>query len=51
LTTPYSINTLEGEAKPDKTGRLQKRVYLKTGGYIHVRQMTAPRKRKEVGNA
>ena len=45
------FKTLEGEAKPDKTGRLQKRVYLKTGGYIHVRQMTAPRKRKEVGNA
>jgi len=45
------FKTLEGEPKPDKTGRMQKRVYLKTGGYIHVRQMVAPRKRKEVVTA
>ena len=38
------FKTLEGEAKPDKTGRLQKRVYLRNGGYINIRKMTAPRK-------
>jgi hypothetical protein len=39
-----AFKTLDGEAKPDKTGRFQKRLYLKTGGYINVRQMTAPKK-------
>ena len=38
------FKSLEGEAKPDKTGRLQKRVYLRNGGYICIRKMTAPKK-------
>jgi len=41
-----AFKTLGGESKPDKTGRMQKRVYLRTGGYICVRQMTMPRKSK-----
>ncbi len=39
------FKTLEGEAKPDKTGRLQKRVYLRNGGYVCIRKMTAPKNR------
>ncbi len=40
-----AFKTLGGESKPDKTGRMQKRIYLRTGGYIYVRQMTMPRKK------
>ena len=39
-----AFNALAGEPKPDKTGRMQKRVYLRTGGYIAVRKMIAPKK-------
>ena len=41
-----AFNALAGEPKPDKTGRMQKRVYLRTGGYIAVRKMIAPKKSK-----
>lgn len=34
-----AFESLKGDAKPDKTGRFQKRVYLKKGGYIQVRKM------------
>jgi RNA exonuclease 1 len=38
-----AFKTIEGEAKPDKSGRLQKRVYLRNGGYVNVRKMTRPK--------
>ena len=41
-----AFKTLSGEAKPDLSGRLQKRVYLNGGGYIQVRQMHKPRETK-----
>lgn len=41
-----AFKTLEGESRPDKTGRLQKRVYLKSGGYICIRKMTLPKNLK-----
>ena len=34
-----AFKTLEGEMKGDKTGRPQKRVYLRTGGYVNIRKM------------
>jgi RNA exonuclease 1 len=34
-----AFESLKGDAKPDKTGRLQKRIYLKKGGYVQVRKM------------
>ena len=37
-----AFRTLAGKPMPDKTGRLQKRVFLKNGDYIQVRQMTKP---------
>ena len=37
--------SISGEAKPDKTGRLQKRVYLKTGGYVCIRKNSSIRSR------
>ena len=36
-----AFETLIGDAQPDKTGRLQKRVYLKKGGYVQVRKMVS----------
>ena len=36
-----AFETLSGDAQPDKTGRLQKRVYLKKGGYVQVRKMVS----------
>jgi len=33
-----SFESIVGEMKPDKSGRSQKRVYLKTGGYICIRK-------------
>ena len=38
--------SIEGDAKPDKTGRMQKRVYLRNGDYVQVRKMT---KERQVG--
>lgn len=34
-----AFDTLEGTAEPDKSGRLQKKVYLRTGDYVRVRKM------------
>jgi hypothetical protein len=33
-----AFDSIVGEAKPDKSGRAQKRVYLKDGGYIYIRK-------------
>jgi len=38
-----AFKTIEGEAKPDKSGRLQKRVYLRNGGYVNIRKMIRPK--------
>jgi len=38
-----AFQTLEGSAEPDKSGRLQKKVYLKTGGYVRIRKMVHER--------
>mmetsp|Transcript_16280 Transcript_16280/g.35412 ORF Transcript_16280/g.35412 Transcript_16280/m.35412 type:complete len:642 (+) Transcript_16280:256-2181(+) len=35
-----AFETLSGDEKPDKTGRAQKRVYLRNGDYVHVRSST-----------
>jgi RNA exonuclease 1 len=40
-----AFKSIEGEEKPDKTGRMQKRVYLKSGGYVQIRKMVAPKKK------
>ncbi len=49
FTSPGHANlafaTLDGEAKPDKTGRMQKRIYLRNGDYTYVRKMTMERKK------
>ena len=34
-----AFDTLEGIPEPDKSGRLQKKVYLRTGDYVRVRKM------------
>lgn len=37
-----AFETLEGTAEPDKSGRLQKKVFLRNGDYVRVRKMTSP---------
>jgi len=37
-----AFDTLEGTAEPDKSGRLQKKVFLRNGDYVRVRKMTSP---------
>ena len=34
-----ALETISGPQRPDKSGRSQKRVYLKGGGYIYVRKV------------
>jgi RNA exonuclease 1 len=34
-----AFDSLEGKAEPDATGKLQKKVFLKNGGYVRVRKM------------
>jgi RNA exonuclease 1 len=34
-----AFDTLEGASEEDKSGRLQKKVYLRNGGYVRVRKM------------
>lgn len=36
-----AFNTLQGKAEVEKSGRLQKNVYLRNGNYIRVRMMTS----------
>merc|ERR1712150_95037 len=35
-----AFETLEGQPDQDKSGRLQKKVYLRTGDYVRVRKMS-----------
>jgi hypothetical protein len=42
--------TLKGAAKPDATGRLQKKVFLANGGYIQVRKMCTEKRSRRHGN-
>ena len=55
FTSPEHANlafrTFESEEKPDKTGRMQKRIYLRNGDYAYVRKMTMDRKKKVTDNA
>lgn len=39
--TELAFESLAGEAKPDKGGKLQKRVYLREGDYVQVRKMVS----------
>ncbi|CAJ1967274.1 unnamed protein product [Cylindrotheca closterium] len=41
-----AFETLDGVSEPDKSGRLQKKVYLKNGDYIRIRKMIHE---KEIG--
>jgi len=43
-----AFKTIPSEAKPDKTGRLQKRIYLRNGGYVQVRKMTMERSKSDM---
>jgi len=45
-----AFSCLEGEAKEDKGGRLQKRIYLRNGGYCCIRQMIYSKKKLLVSN-
>ena len=38
-----AFDTLEGNAEEEKSGRLQKKVYLRNGSYVRVRKMTRAR--------
>ena len=38
-----AFDTLEGKEEADASGRMQKKVYLKNGGYVRVRMMVRPR--------
>jgi RNA exonuclease 1 len=42
-----AFDTLEGKEEADKSGRLQKKVYLQGGGYVRVRKMVFPRLEKQ----
>uniref|UniRef100_A0A7S2KAR6 C3H1-type domain-containing protein n=1 Tax=Leptocylindrus danicus TaxID=163516 RepID=A0A7S2KAR6_9STRA len=38
-----AFDTIKATARPDKTGKLQKRVYLRNSEYVQIRQMMKPR--------
>ena len=40
-----AFNTLDGEEKPDKTGRMQKRIYLRNGDYLYIRKMNMDKRK------
>ncbi len=40
-----AFKSLDGDAAPDKTGRMQKRIYLRNGSYAYVRKMTMDKKK------
>ena len=46
-----AFDTLEGKEEADKSGRMQKKVYLKNGGYVRVRKMIHPRAPKQEESA
>lgn len=41
-----AFDTLESKEEADKSGRMQKKVYLKNGGYVRVRMMVHPRSQR-----
>jgi len=45
--TFLAFNSIKGSAKPDKTGRLQKRIYMRNSEYVQVRLMVKPRVPKD----
>ena len=45
-----AFQELQGTAETDKSGRLQKKVYLKNGEYMRVRKMVHERRRSHGGN-
>jgi len=42
-----AFDSFDNEEKPDKTGRMQKRVYLRNGGYAYIRKMTMDKKKSK----
>jgi hypothetical protein len=40
-----AFDSIEGKAEEEKSGRLQKKVYLRNGDYVHVRKMMHVKKR------
>ena len=42
-----AFSTLEGEEREDKTGRLQKRVYMRNGDYCYIRKMNISNKKRK----
>mmetsp|Transcript_17162 Transcript_17162/g.24147 ORF Transcript_17162/g.24147 Transcript_17162/m.24147 type:complete len:589 (+) Transcript_17162:101-1867(+) len=42
-----AFDTLEGDEEPDKSGRMQKKVYLRDGNYVRVRKMVMPRENRD----
>jgi len=43
-----AFDTLSGSIQTDKTGRDQKKIYLRNGNYIQVRKMTRPKKQDSI---
>ena len=46
-----AFKTFENEAKPDKTGRMQKRIFMRNGDYICIRKMTNDKKDSKGGKS
>jgi RNA exonuclease 1 len=46
-----AFRSLDGEIKPDKTGRLQKRIYLRNRDYLYIRKMTMEKRRSSSGGS
>jgi RNA exonuclease 1 len=45
-----AFDSLEGAAEPDKSGRLQKKVYLRNGDYVRIRKMVFERSRYSISS-
>eukprot|EP00980_Cylindrotheca_fusiformis_P023532 scaffold10571_cov154-Cylindrotheca_fusiformis.AAC.10 len=45
-----AFDTLDGTAEPDKSGRLQKKVYLRNGDYVRIRKMVFENNRSSISN-
>lgn len=45
-----AFDTLEGKAEVEASGRLQKKVYLRAGGYVRVRKMAFEKPKTQDGN-
>lgn len=46
-----AFDSLEGTAEPDKSGRLQKKVYLRNGDYVRIRKMAYENSRNSNSNS